>query len=374
MTLNPPDWIVQLWEEWKFRLLVSRESGEGYQRLFQRTKKVVDQDFLDVRPAGRIGDFKCDGWDLESGTCYAVYAPFTRKSPAQVRAKLKKDFEGAILAWPDMRAWRAVHNDSVGLSPLIAEAVVALKLQAKTSVPHVAILAPMGPEDLWWLLRQAPASARESILGTHGWRLNTEVFAQFGGADGDPVSASAGRSVLQLIDNFSPGGLVDAVSATAFSRTLAAFFLSDSATFGQQAELVNKRCDDDAFEMMLTAIVFASCAASLWVDATGEPLEFWAEMMTATSATVPYVARLIVAAGGGQDDGDTVPGHPDDQRKVTMNIGEITTLTMQLTADAKRETVVTVLQDLLTAVQRQRDRPLDESWLSTRKTPRSMVS
>jgi hypothetical protein len=103
--MNHPEWAVQLWEEWQFRLLVSGESDKGFERLFQRIKRLAsNDDFLDMRPAGIHGDFKCDGWDLGSKTCYAAYAPFTRKTVSEVKSKLTSDFKGAVESWPDMQA------------------------------------------------------------------------------------------------------------------------------------------------------------------------------------------------------------------------------------------------------------------------------
>ena len=83
--MDLPEWVDELWSELRFAELAARESGEGFQRLFQRVMKAADgESFLEVRPVGKYGDFKCDGWDTSSQTCYAVYGPFTRKTPDEV--------------------------------------------------------------------------------------------------------------------------------------------------------------------------------------------------------------------------------------------------------------------------------------------------
>jgi hypothetical protein len=60
-SMELPAWVEELWIELRFKQLVLQEPDIGYQRLFQRVMKAVDgDDFVDVRPAGRGGDLKCD--------------------------------------------------------------------------------------------------------------------------------------------------------------------------------------------------------------------------------------------------------------------------------------------------------------------------
>ncbi len=352
--MNLPDWVEQLWGELRFRELVAQQTGEGYQRLFQQVMKVADgDDFLDVRPIGRHGDFRCDGWGMHSATCYAVYGPFTRKSPDQVRRKLTRDLRGAIGAWPEMRAWRLVHNDHAGLNALVASALVSLREQISTDAPHVVVLPPWGPRDLWWLLRQAPSAARATVLGTHGWQLNQDRLREFASVEGDPVSVSAGRSVAQLLDGFAAGGVVDPLAATAFAGALAMFLLGDEATFKKHASLLEQRCEDDPFEAMLTAVTFCVKALQLWEAATGDKPQLWAEMLNHSDLTIPYVTQIVLSARHGVESDDSLPGHPRDQQKVTMNLGQVTAMTLQLTADHRPDPLVSVFQDLLISVQRE---------------------
>ncbi|WP_322749370.1 MULTISPECIES: hypothetical protein [unclassified Frankia] len=141
--MDLPDWVEQLWGELRFKELVGQESGEGFQRLFQQVMKAVDgDDFAEVRPVGKHGDFKCDGWGMESWTCYAVYGPFTRKTPAQVRLKFARDLHGATRSWPNMRAWRLVHNDVAGLSALVVAALASLREEVDMNARQVRILPP----------------------------------------------------------------------------------------------------------------------------------------------------------------------------------------------------------------------------------------
>ncbi|MCW2929119.1 MAG: hypothetical protein JWM19_81 [Actinomycetia bacterium] len=355
--MHVPDWVMQLWEELRFMELVAQESGEGFQRLFQRVMKSVEGDaFLDIRPIGRHGDRKCDGWSINSQTCYAAYGPFAKKNQNQVRRKIESDLRGAAEAWPEMRGWRLVHNDRNGISALVASALISLQAESSSALPNAAILPPWGPKDLWWLLRQAPREARESVLGFPPWNLAPSQVEGFTGVGDDPVSVSAGRSVAQLISGFAAGGIADPVAATAFAGALTMFFLGDKATVKLYMARLEERCREDPFEAMLTSVIFCVLAVQLWEAATGESTQFWRNMMSSSGLSIDFILDIAVSARSGNVD-DVAPGHPEDQSKIAMNLGQVTALTVQLTADARSDAVVLTLQDLLIGVQRYPGRP-----------------
>jgi hypothetical protein len=251
-----------------------------------------------------------------------------------------------------MRNWRFVHNDYAGLSALVVDALVSLRKTIDGGASHVTILPPWGPKDLWWLLRQASAEARASILGTQARRLNHDLLDDFIGVDDDPVSASAGRSVAQLLDGFAADGAVDPLAATTFGGALTMFLLGDETTFNRQATLLEEYCHDDPFEAMIAAVVFCAQAVKLWEAATGEESELWVEAMVACGSTVPYITGIVMSAIHGIMAKESPPGHPEDQLKVTMNLGQVTAMTLRLAADHRPEPLVSVLQDLLIGVQR----------------------
>jgi hypothetical protein len=348
-----PEWVDELWSELRFAELAARESGEGFQRLFQRVMKAVDgETFLEVRPIGSYGDFKCDGWDTASQTCYAVYGPFTRKTPDEVREKIAGDLHGALRAWPQMHSWRFVHNDQAGLSALVAAALVSLRDDPTLTARHVTVLPPWGPKDLWWQLRQAPADARASLLGTQPWSLNRRQFEGFADAGEDPVSVSAGRSVAQLIHGFADGGLVDPLAGTAFAGTLAMYLLGDEDAFRGEAALLEQRCREDPFETMLTAVMFCVLAVQLWEEATRGQPEAWAATVADTAMTIPYITQIVLSARTGTDPEDPLPGHPEDQWKVAVNLGPVTAMTLIEVAGHVPHPLISVLQDLIIRVQR----------------------
>jgi hypothetical protein len=228
-----------------------------------------------------------------------------------------------------MHAWRLVHNDFADLGAVVAAALVPLQKDAETIAPHVTILPPWGPKDLSWLLRRTSTEAKAAILGTHGWRLSESRHPEFCTLGNDPVSASAGQSVAQLLDGFAAGGVVDPLTASAFAGAPAAFLLGDEAAFKQRAGLLEQRCNDDPFEAMLTAITFGVKATQMWESATGETAELLAESWIASESTVRYVAQLVLPALHGTEPEQSIPGHPDDQRKVTMHLGTVTAMTLK---------------------------------------------
>ncbi|MEV7042869.1 hypothetical protein [Amycolatopsis sp. NPDC051061] len=356
--MDLPDWVEDLWAELRFRELLGQASGEGFQRLVHQIMKAVDgDDFMDVRPVGKHGDFTCDGWGMQSRTCYAIYGPFKRKSPGQVRHKIEGDLFDAVQSWPEMQSWRLVHNDLAGLNALVAAALVSVREEVRTKAPHLEVLPPWGPRELWWLLRQAPAEARRSILGTHGWRLSQDRGERFVGAGADPVSVSAVRSVTQLLDGFAAGGVVEPLAACTFVGAVAMFLLGDEATFRTQSSLLEQRCHGDPFETMLTSVVFCVKAVQLWEAATGDTPQLWADMLVASTLTIPYVIQIVLSARLGTEAEVPLPGHPEDQQKVIMSLGQVTAMTLQLTADHRADPLVSILQDLLIGVQRERPGP-----------------
>lgn len=195
------------------------------------------------------------------------------------------------------------------------------------------------------------------------WRPDAEEIrtpsSQTGGAGfafvaDDPVSISAARSVMQLIDGFAPDAAVLPKPATAFAASVAAFLLDDESGFTTRVGQLEHCCREDPFEAMLTSVVFGVTAVRLWETLAGQPAGLLRDCWVATGLTIPYVADIVMAARRGETDGDPLPGHPDDQQKVTMNLGKVTAMTLQLTADGLPNPLVSVVQDLLIGVQRVR--------------------
>jgi hypothetical protein len=99
-----PKWANLLWQEHKFKLLLTQSPSERFEEIFTQVMRCANgESFHVARPVGSLGDLKCDGWDSASKTLYAVYAPFSPKGRADVRGKIKSDFYGAVKKWPEMQ-------------------------------------------------------------------------------------------------------------------------------------------------------------------------------------------------------------------------------------------------------------------------------
>ena len=81
------------------------------------------QDFQKVKPYGRYGDLKCDGY-LRSRKCvFQCYAPTLMKE-REVISKIKTDLKGAVDHWQGrMTQWCFVHSDDAGLTAHVVQAL-----------------------------------------------------------------------------------------------------------------------------------------------------------------------------------------------------------------------------------------------------------
>ncbi|MGC7102806.1 hypothetical protein ACPZ19_49760 [Amycolatopsis lurida] len=160
--------------------------------------------------------------------------------------------------------------------------------------------------------------------------------------------------MAQLLDGFAAGGVVEPLAACVFARAVAMFLLGDEAAFTTQSSLLEQRCHNDPFETMLTSVVFCVKAVQRWETATGDTPQLWADMLGASTLTVPYMTQIVLSARLGTESDAPLPGHPEDQQKVIMSLGQVTAMTLQLIADHRADPLVSILQDLLIGVQRER--------------------
>ena len=86
-------------------------------------------DFQRVRPWGKAGDRKNDGYLRSRRELYQVYAPNEMTAKEAIR-KIEEDFNGALPYWKEyFDYWFFVHNDKDGLGPDITQKL--LELEAK---------------------------------------------------------------------------------------------------------------------------------------------------------------------------------------------------------------------------------------------------
>ncbi|MEU7474400.1 hypothetical protein AB0A63_00345 [Lentzea sp. NPDC042327] len=176
--------------------------------------------------------------------------------------------------------------------------------------------------------------------------------AGFAKVDDDPVSVSAAWSVAQLVAGFAPDAALLPEPASAFGATVATFLLDAESSFTARLRQLEQCTQASPFEAMLVSVAFSVTAVLLWESAARRHAGLLRDSWLAAGLTIPYVADIVMAARSGDCDHDLLPGHPRDQWKVTMNLGQVTAMTLQLAADFQPHPLVSVVQDLLIGVQR----------------------
>ena len=83
-----------------FRLRIHESDGQAYQDLFTKVMQHANPNFHPIKPHGREGDQKNDGFDKSKGVYYQVYAPedLAPKVGTAV-AKLTDSFHGLLDYW-----------------------------------------------------------------------------------------------------------------------------------------------------------------------------------------------------------------------------------------------------------------------------------
>lgn len=99
-----------------FKTAFLERKGAAFEDLFSRIMAHAHPgDFEPVRPYGKLGDLKCDGYRASDKTVFQCYGPST-PTLDKLLAKMKRDFEGAVEHWGRrMERWSLVHNWDGGL-------------------------------------------------------------------------------------------------------------------------------------------------------------------------------------------------------------------------------------------------------------------
>ena len=113
-----------------------------------------------VKPVGREGDWKADGYSVNSKTIYQCYAP-EGLTVAKAVDKINEDFKGARGHWQDkMQRWVFVWSSEKALPAQ----VVAVLEDLKSAHPTLQI-ADIGRAGLWGIVKDLSLADRESLLG-----------------------------------------------------------------------------------------------------------------------------------------------------------------------------------------------------------------
>ncbi|WP_163783152.1 ABC-three component system protein [Myxococcus vastator] len=111
----------------RFEIAFLRTKGEAFQDFFSTIMEMAyPADFQRVRPWGRLGDRKNDGYLQSERKLFQVYAPKGLASAETVR-KIDEDFTGALPYWKEhFSTWVFVHNAEDGLGPEVLKKLLDL--------------------------------------------------------------------------------------------------------------------------------------------------------------------------------------------------------------------------------------------------------
>jgi hypothetical protein len=122
------DELIRAYYEVLFERDFLKKKGDRFQDFFcEIMEKCHPNDFLRVRPWGRHGDRKNDGYLQSTRTLFQVYAPNEMEAAKAVK-KIRTDFKGALPYWKQyFDTWIFVHNSREGLSPDVTRTLLELK-------------------------------------------------------------------------------------------------------------------------------------------------------------------------------------------------------------------------------------------------------
>jgi hypothetical protein len=149
-----------------FELEVRRNKGSAFQDLFNRVmERRFPDDFVPIRPYGKMGDRKNDGYVRSCGRFYQVYAPLNaERNEGTAATKAEKDFAGLLAHSTQegrpVREFRFAFNDDYrGLAVPLDAALV--RLEQTHGIPCKSFLA----KDLEAAFLELPDDKMQDILG-----------------------------------------------------------------------------------------------------------------------------------------------------------------------------------------------------------------
>lgn len=148
-----------------FQLKIYTFDGTTFEAFFTQIMQYQNPDFMQVKPQGKDGDEKCDGFDKNTGTFYQVYAPenITIREKEVIK-KLETDFAGLYSHWksitPIKRFYYVVNDKYKGVYPSLHQALI--KIETANKPIEVRLLLAKDLEDIFLNLKK---TAIEDLLG-----------------------------------------------------------------------------------------------------------------------------------------------------------------------------------------------------------------
>ncbi|MDO7873099.1 hypothetical protein Q5H93_00020 [Hymenobacter sp. ASUV-10] len=138
--------------ELMFRNLIHEKRGDEFQDFFSDIMQLAHGgDFVRVRPWGRTGDRKNDGYIISTKELFQVYAPAEMQAAETVR-KIREDFAGAVHHWNEhFTKWTFVHNAWKGVPPHVLD--VFLELEQSHAGKQLVQFTPYDLREIVFSLR-----------------------------------------------------------------------------------------------------------------------------------------------------------------------------------------------------------------------------
>lgn len=149
----------------KFKLEVYESKGKEFQDFFTRVMIKAYPDFQAVKPQGKIGDQKNDGFIPSEGVYYQVYAPETPSDKIITAIKkCKLDFQGLVTSWhhetPIKEFYFAFNDEYRGNYPELLHTVASMQ----TDNPSIKIGLFL-PKDLEDVFLNLPEEKIQDVIG-----------------------------------------------------------------------------------------------------------------------------------------------------------------------------------------------------------------
>ncbi len=101
------EFVLRLW----IQNFLLKTTGQAFEDMFTEVaKQHWGEDFEPWKPQGRLGDFKCDGYQVSTQTVFQCFGPQI-PDPAATSSKIQRDFDGAKQHFVGrMNKWVFVYN------------------------------------------------------------------------------------------------------------------------------------------------------------------------------------------------------------------------------------------------------------------------
>ena len=157
------DEVERAFRELQYKTGYLEKKGNEFQDWFATImEKRFPGDFIRVRPWGKAGDRKNDGYVRSKRWLFQVYAP-NEMSAEQALAKIDEDYNGALPHWKQhFDTWLFMHNSKQGLGPDVTAKLVELDAAGPPAVVPWGfeelrrVIFELGPEELKSLFGPVP--------------------------------------------------------------------------------------------------------------------------------------------------------------------------------------------------------------------------